>query len=178
MIRRLASLLRRFRRGEDGSPTVEFVLVFPAFMVLMVSAFEVGILMTRQMMLERGLDVSVRAVRLGMWESVDDEELRMMICDRASIIPDCMNQVKVEMIRLDPESWSNPPLRPDCVNRGEEVEPNRNFQQGGNHELMMLRVCALFDPVFPNFGVGVRIKEQRGDHYALVSTSLFVMEPS
>ena len=50
-LRRLGRFLRRFRRREDGNPTVEFVVVFPVFMILMVSAVESGLLMTRQMML-------------------------------------------------------------------------------------------------------------------------------
>ncbi|WP_159458438.1 TadE/TadG family type IV pilus assembly protein [Roseisalinus antarcticus] len=177
MFLRLIARLRRFRRREDGNPTVEFVLIFPIFMVLMVSAFESGLLMVRQMMLERGLDLSVRAVRLGTGDMIENDELRRMICNTTGIIPDCMSQVKVEMIRLDPRAFDRPDPAPDCVNRDEAAQVNRTFQNGQNHELMVLRVCALFDPIFPNFGLGVRLKEQRGDHYALVSTSVFVMEP-
>lgn len=178
VMKRLGNLLRRFRRTEDGNPTVEFVLVFPVFMVLMVSAVESGLLMTRQMMLERGLDLSVRAIRLGTGAEVAPEDVRRMVCTGAGIIPDCMNQVKVEMIRLDPRAWQGFPAKPDCVNRGEEVQVNRSFSNGAGHELMMLRVCALFDPIIPTMGIGVQLTNESTQPYALVSTSVFVMEPS
>ncbi len=177
MFRRLASCFRRFRRARQGTATIEFVLLFPIFMVLMVSACESGLLMVRQMMLERGMDLSVRAVRLGTGDSVSADQLREMICTGAGIIPDCRNQLKVEMIRLDPRAFVRPPAVPDCVNREDEVQVNRTFENGASHEVMMLRACALYDPIFPNLGLGVLLKEQRGDHYALVSTSVFVMEP-
>ena len=176
-LRLIARALRRFRRGEGGNPTVEFVVVFPVFMVLMASAVESGLLMVRQMMLERGLDLSVRAVRLGTGDDVTNEELRRMICNGAGIIPDCMNQVKVEMIRIDPRDWRHPEAKPDCVNRGADVQVSRNFETGQAQELMLLRACALFDPIMPNFGLGVQLSRDSGEYYALVSTSVFVMEP-
>lgn len=178
MITRLGNLLRRFRRREDGNPTVEFVLVFPVFMVLMVSAVESGLLMTRQMMLERGVDLSVRAIRLGTGAEVDTEDVRRMVCNGAGILPDCMNQVKVEMITIDPRNWQDFPVKPDCVDRGEEVQVSRNFTNGASHELMLLRVCALFDPIVPNIGIGVQLTKDNTQPYALVSTAVFVMEPS
>ncbi|EAR50681.1 hypothetical protein OG2516_06277 [Oceanicola granulosus HTCC2516] len=178
MTRQARSALRRLWRDEDGNPTVEFVLVFPLFLTLMISAFESGILMTRHMMLERGLDISVRAIRLGTTEPVTAPRLRDWVCGNAAIIPDCQNQLKVEMIRMDPQDWSTPPAGADCVDRNDPAAPNRTFQTGGNHQLMVLRVCALFDPVFPNFGLGKQITEGDKTFYALVSTSVFVMEPS
>ena len=177
MIKRLKSFLQRFRRSEDGNPTVEFVLVFPVFMVLMGSAVETGLLMTRQLMLERGLDLSVRAIRLGTGAEVDTVDIRRMVCNGAGILPDCMNQVKVEMIQIDPRNWQDFPVKPDCVDRGEEVQVSRNFANGESHELMLLRVCALFDPILPNMGIGVQLTKGNTQPYALVSTSVFVMEP-
>ena len=57
---RLASLMRRLRdasRREDGTATLDFVMMVPIFVGLFVSSFELSIIMTRQMMLERGLDL-------------------------------------------------------------------------------------------------------------------------
>ncbi|KAA9010257.1 TadE/TadG family type IV pilus assembly protein [Histidinibacterium aquaticum] len=177
MIRRLGRTWRRFRRREGGNATVEFVIVFPAFMLLMASGAESGLLLIRQMMLERGLDLSVRAVRLGgAGGSVDADELREMICEGAAIIPDCMNQVKVEMIRMNPQGTLASPQVPDCVDHDEEVQVSRTYDSGAGHDLMFLRACALFDPIFPNFGLGVKLADEHLD-YALVSSSVFVIEP-
>lgn len=168
---------RRLAASEEGSATVEFVLMFPLFMLLMLSSIELGITMTRYMMLERGIDQAVRQVRLGAGRSVGPDDLRRMICDHAAIVPDCMNQVKLEMIREDLNAWRDPDPTPDCVDRGEEVTPNRTFQNGTDHELLVLRVCALFDPWFPTTGLGHKLSEGGTKPYALVSSSAFVMEP-
>ena len=61
-IKTLARFLRLFRRNEDGGPTVEFALIFLPFIILPVSGFELGLLMTRHVMMERGIDMAVREV--------------------------------------------------------------------------------------------------------------------
>lgn len=170
--------LRRFRRKEDGSASVEFVVVFPAFMILFVSAFESGLLMTRHVMLERGLDMAVRAVRIGTIDPVTHDQIKTMICNGAGVIPDCMNQVKVEMRPIDPRAWSNIPLEADCIDRDEANNPTRNFANGGENQLMVVRACALFDPIFPTTGLGAQLPRKSGGAYALVSSSAFVMEPT
>ena len=53
----------RFRKDEDGAATVEFVLVAPMFLGLVLATFESGWMMTQSMMLERGLDQTVRELR-------------------------------------------------------------------------------------------------------------------
>ncbi|ROU03353.1 TadE/TadG family type IV pilus assembly protein [Histidinibacterium lentulum] len=177
MILKLLARLRRLRRSERGSATVEFVILFPLFFTLLLSSVESGVVMVRQMMLERGLDISVRAVRLGTSHQVSDEELREMICRVTGVIPNCMSELKVEMIILNPWAFNQPDPNADCVNRSEEVQVNRNFQNGASHQVMMLRACALFDTMLPNIGLGKRLSDDGEKPYALVSTSIFVMEP-
>ena len=170
--------MRRFARCEDGTASMEFVIVFPAFMILFVSAFEVGISMTRHVMLERGLDMAVRAVRLGTADEIEYDELKTMICNGAGIIPDCMNSLKLEMDPIDPRNWTNIAVDADCIDSEEEINPVRTFNAGNDNELMILRACVLFKPMFPGTGIGFYLPRKSGDYYALVSSSAFVMEPS
>ena len=58
------SHISRFARREDANATVEFVIVFPIVIMLFIAAFETSMLLTRQVMLERALDQSVRHLRL------------------------------------------------------------------------------------------------------------------
>ena len=57
---RARRLLRRFLRAEDGSGTLEFAVLAPVFLGLFLSTFELGMLLARQMMLDRGIDLAVR----------------------------------------------------------------------------------------------------------------------
>jgi hypothetical protein len=56
--------LRKFLKSEDGNVTIEIVVLFPVFFMILVSVIEIGMLMTRNTMLGRGLDVAVRDLRL------------------------------------------------------------------------------------------------------------------
>ncbi|HVG47633.1 MAG TPA: TadE/TadG family type IV pilus assembly protein [Rubellimicrobium sp.] len=170
--------LRRFWVSEDGASTIEFVLVFPLIFLVFLSTVELGLLMTRQIMLDRGLDLAVRQVRLGAVNPVTHDALKRLICRGALIIPDCMNQLKLEMRPADPRAWTTLPASIDCVNRANPAEPVRGFTPGQSNELMMLRACSLFDPLFPTSGLGAQLHRQSGNASALVSSTTFVIEPS
>ncbi|MBL4811513.1 MAG: pilus assembly protein [Rhodobacteraceae bacterium] len=171
----------RFWREERGTATIEFVLTVPIFLVLVTSAVELGVALTRHVMLDRGLDVAVRQVRLGQIDTADTAtyytELKQAICDNAFIIPDCINQLKLEMIRVDPLNWTGVPAVPDCIDRDDPAAAARGFVRGQRNQLMVLRACALFDPLYPTTGIGASIPRASGDAFALVSTASFVIEP-
>ena len=176
----VAKALRRFRKDTDGNATIEFVLVLPAFMLLFTSAYEAGMLSTRHVMLERGLDVAVREVRIGKIKAAPDkmhQVISQRICDVASIIPECMKNLRLEMINRDPRAWTNISDNITCVDRSLPNQPTVNLNGGGNNELMVLRVCSLFDPMIPTTGLGKEIPKESGNAYALVATSSYVMEP-
>lgn len=169
--------LRRFHRTEDGSATIEFVIIFPAFFTFFLSTFELGMLETRHVMLDRGLDMAVRQVRLGMLNPVTHENFKQEICDNAAIIPDCMNQMKLEMIAVDPRAWVSIPAAADCVDREDDSIALREFTPGASNQLMFLRACALFDPYFPTTGLGASLPRVSAGAYGLISMSSFVIEP-
>jgi hypothetical protein len=174
----LVRFLRRFGRAEDGNGTIEFVILLPFFLTLFLSTFELGMAMTRQVMLDRGVDMTVRLIRLGQIWPVTHENIRESICERAAILPDCTNQLKLEMRTVNPRAWTDMLPDADCIDRADDSVPVREFNPGVMNQLMILRVCALFDPYFPTTGLGAVIPRESGDAYGLVSTSSYVIEPS
>lgn len=176
-LRPLRNAMRRFHRSEDGNGTIEFVILVPLIIMVTFSSYETGMLTTRQVMLERGVDVVVRRIRIGALPNPEHDDLKLQICQEAVIIPDCYNQIKLEMVVRDPRNWAALTTTPDCVDRDEPGAPLNNFGTGGNNQLMVLRVCALFDPVMPNAVIGTALPKESGGAYALTATSSFVMEP-
>lgn len=176
-LKALARATRYFCREESGGGTIEFVIVFPAAMYFFTASFELGQMGIRNVMLEHAVDRTVRQVRIGTIAAPEHDKLKETICDTALIIPDCLNQVKLEMVRNDPRAWK--PLDPnaDCVDRSEEGAPVINFTPGDSNDLMVLRACALFDPILPTTPIGLAISQKDGGTYALVATSSFVVEP-
>lgn len=169
--------LRRFHRTEDGSATIEFVIIFPVFFTFFLSTFELGMLETRHVMMDRGLDLAVRQIRLGILEPVTHQGFKQAVCDGATIIPDCMNQLKLEMVSVNPRAWVAMAASTDCVDRADANEAVRNFVPGVANQLMLIRACALFDPFFPTTGLGASLPRVSGGAYGLISVSSFVIEP-
>jgi len=175
---RLARHARRAARREEGSASVEFVILFPMFMILFVSCFESAMLMTRQVMLERAVDLSVRGLRLGTWTPPTHTDLKKNICRLAGIIPDCMNVILVELRPVSTETWSPLNNSPTCVDRSQAIQPVTTVDGGLDNEMMLVRACVKVKPLFPATGLGMILPKDGWNSYALVSTSAFVNEPS
>lgn len=182
----LGCALRRFRRKEDGGPTVEFVLVFVPFFILCVSAFELGLLMTRHVMLERGLDMAVRAVRLNTETPTSETNFKRMICNAAGIIPSCMEALRLEMIAVDVREAhdmgpTTVPRGASCTDAADPFMPARIriYDNGAPNQVMVVRACGLFSPMLPETALGYFLSRMSPEdrYYRLVSTTAFVMEP-
>ncbi|SDD75448.1 TadE/TadG family type IV pilus assembly protein [Ruegeria marina] len=176
MTRKLTRFLRRFRRCEDGNATVEFVIVFPAIVGVMLAAVELTFMTLNHAMLERAVDIVVRDLRLNTGSNPGHDQLKVDICEKAVFIRNCSTNLKLEMIRQDPYVGITIPLQPDCTDLSEEVRPVRQFENGQANELMVLRACAKINPIFPSSTLGATLANAEGQ-YALTAMSVFVQEP-
>lgn len=176
MIGKLVSALRSFRNREDGTATVEFVIVFPAFMALMLSGVELAFVTLNHATLERAVDQTVRDIRLNTGVVLNHDTIKKSICERAMFIRNCENSLKLEMISQDPFAAVTIPAEPDCTDLSEEPRPVRNFENGQENQLMVLRACAKINPVFPTSTMGKALANLEGQ-YALTATTVFVQEP-
>ena len=90
MMHRMTSLvgrpLRRILGREDGNATIEFAILFPAFMLIFMSVFEIGMLMTRYMMFDRALDVAVREVRISANREFTQDQVKTLLCSQTVIL--------------------------------------------------------------------------------------------
>jgi hypothetical protein len=173
----LLTSLRRGWRDERGTASVEFVVVFPFFLGLLLSSFELSLITMRETMLERALDLTVRDIRLETGTAPQHDDIKELVCERAPVIPDCETNLRLEMIRIDPQNWVAPDSTFDCTDRSEEVQPVRNFVNGMDNELMLLRACAKFEPIFPGAGLGKQLDKDGAGMAALDATSAFVQQP-
>jgi hypothetical protein len=169
--------LTRFIHGEQGQMMVEFILLVPLIFTIFLTSVEMGIYSMRQMFLDRGLDMTVRTIRLTTGEMPQHAELKTMICDNAGFLQDCDNTLRLEMQPADPRGFVALPETADCVDLSEPVEPLRSFVPGGDHELMILRACVKFDPVFPTTGLGYAFSKDGTGRAQMISMSAFVQEP-
>lgn len=191
IVARAARRFGRFLRAETGTATVEFALLFPPFFLIFASSIEAGLMMIRNVQLERGLDLAVREIRIGTPTPPDFNTFRQQICGVASLVPNCMEDLQVELQVVSSDTWQPLDNRPRCVDRNAATDPfnNPDYNVGRNNDFMLVRLCANVDPILPGFGLGAildRIPSEglpgdadfRPNGYAIVAVSAFVNEPS
>ncbi len=177
MIRRTVTALRRFRHREDGNATLEFAIIIPAFLMILMSTVELGLVNIRQSQFERALDQTIRGIRLSTGAVPQHDEIRDEVCARSGFIDNCATSLRLEMVRLDPFNWTGVSAEPDCINRIEEVQPVRNFIAGQSNQLMLVRACMKFKPVFSDWGLGASMGKDADGRVSLFAASAFVQEP-
>ena len=174
----LHKTLRRFRDSEEGSMVVPFALWLPLFVGIIVSGVELGAVTLRHTTLERALDQTVRDVKLGTGTIYDHASLKAAICENAGILPNCSENLQLEMIKMNMRNWQTPPTSADCIDTAAEVNPQRTFEYGRDNELMLLRACFKFRPFSPATQMSSGVMSDANGYTAIVSYSAFVQEPS
>ena len=174
---RVMPFLRRFLRNESGTSTIEFVIIAPVFFMFLFMGVELGLTMTRQVMLDRAVDISVRSLRLGHIQNPTIEDLRDNICASSSVIRDCNQNLLLELRRVNTTTWNYPGDIPACVNRAENLVPPTSVTGGGSNDLMLLRACLIIDPLFPTSRLGLGLPLDASGGYQMYSISSFVNEP-
>lgn len=169
---------RQAIRREDGTATVEFVILFPALMTLFLSSFEVSVLLLRTVMLDKALDSTVRQLRLGMVAPSTAEELRSVLCARAPIIHDCSESLLVELQPISTSNWVLPSGTATCSEKDAEIQPAVSVTFGAKNDLMLVRACAKVDPFFaPSDWIMNLVPTDVAGQQAVVAYSTFVNEP-
>ncbi len=174
------SLIRRVRRlaaDTGGNATVEFVVLVPFLLYFFFALAEVGTLMARAVMLDRGLDMAVRDLRLGITTDVTHNDIKTKICEAAFLLSRCEESILLELSPLESaEEFPSAPV--NCVDRTQDVEPVVVFDPGARSEIMFMRACLIADPLFPGTGIGAMLPKDASGGYAIIGTSAFVNEPA
>jgi Flp pilus assembly pilin Flp len=177
MIKIMKSKLRAFRKDEEGTATVEFVLYFTLIFFVPAAGVEIAYMNLRHAMLERSVDQVVRDIRLSTGNIPSYDEVRENICEKASIIEECEDNLRLEMVQVDPRAFSGMPANADCVNAAQDPHPLRNFEHGQDNQLMLMRACMKFKPVFPSTGIAQELNMDSDGYANLIVTAAFVQEP-
>jgi hypothetical protein len=166
-------------RDDDGNASIEFVVIFPIFIIMFMSVIEMGLLMTRYMMFERGLDITVREMRLDTNATYTKEGVRGAICDETLIVANCKNSLTLELTRLDSndDQWSFPGTKAVCTNTSQEIEPLTKFRPGLSHDTMYVRACLNIKPMFPWAALGANLAKDNTGAFNMIAQSAFAVEP-
>lgn len=178
MIRAIGHKIRAFLgRDESGSSTVEFVTVFPAFILIFLSGFEASMMLTRQVMLERSIDLAVRDLRLGTGTTITHGMIRNRVCSEAVVLPHCQQTLLIELIPVDTSTYAMPAVGQPCVDIPNNIAPVTAFGNGVSNQLMLVRACYVVQPFFPTSGFGLELTKDSGGLLYMTAATAYVNEP-
>ncbi len=167
----------RFRRSEAGGVTVEFVILLPLVFYFFFLALETGLWSAREIMLRRATNLAVRDVRLATGATPDYDAMKALICERSVFDAGCLENIRIEMRAMPIADWADLGGPAPCVDRDEDFDPANGFLPGQQNNLMMMRVCRLFEPLLPGTGLGRQLPEGSDGQYGVRVTTAFVTEP-
>lgn len=173
----LRPLFQRFRNSQAGSSTIEFVIAVPVVLAFLFTSIDFGVVMLRQVFLDRSVDIAVRQVRLGNVPANGLATLREQICAGTILTPNCVANTTIEMRPVNAttmEGLNDPAM---CLNREEEIAPVVAFNPGTSNDLMLMRVCVAVDPFLQITGIVHGMATLPTGGYALVSRAAFANEP-
>lgn len=188
----------RFRKDDEGGvSTLEFVIIAPVLFFLFLATFEAGWMMTRQMMLDRGVDMAMREVRLNLVPGISETTLRANICDEALGITNCDTNLRIEMRTMDEvntlypaaadgRNWPHTDVK--CQDRNVALDPlddASSFDSNAPDVLMVVVACVMVDPLVPGLGrlvpgltaVNDRLNDAQVRGYKMVASSAYKAEP-
>jgi len=170
--------IRGFLRDERATSTIEFVIMFPVIITLFVAVFETGMILTRQVLLERSLDEAVRVLRLVQGLTITADDIQTAICDNTGAIANCDQVLVVDLRLIDRNTYDIPMPDVTCVDRNQiDVTPSNQFQQGQDNDLVLIRTCAIVDRILPFSGFGLNLVRDDTGGLHMVASSVFVNEP-
>ncbi|NSX53908.1 TadE/TadG family type IV pilus assembly protein [Parasulfitobacter algicola] len=170
-----------FKRSEDGAATIEFVIMFPVIFSIFLSAYEMGLYMLNNVMLERAADLTVRELRLGNPNVTSANGLKQELCKNLSIVSDCAETVEVALQPVSTATWSPFPTSIPCRTRDEPVDPlnEPTVDAGSDNDLMFVRFCLKIKPFFgDSLSIGLSTITDANDDLNIFATTAFVNEPS
>lgn len=188
----------RFARAENGASTIPAVLFLPLLLSIMFSSVEIGLLNLRQVLLDRGLDQTVRILRLGQAVLPADQTqaltmIKRSICTNIAFVQSCMQDLTVEIFEVDRQitvsgttknpivtrNWtsSGRGTKASCTDRNLTSPPVTTLNRATPDDLMLVRACLKVNPVMPTYALGSILVKDSSDMVALVSTSAWVREP-
>lgn len=174
-LRRLAGL--RFLADRAGAAAVEFALVVPMLVLIILSTFEAGWYMVQTIMLDRALDRTVRELRIGSLENPTQASMRKRVCEEAMILVECEKNLALELVPITAQGTGYPTDDVRCINRASPIAPVLRFVPAERSQTMFVRACFVVSPFTPGMALGLAMPQDNTGAVRIVAKSAFVTEP-
>jgi Flp pilus assembly protein TadG len=165
-----------FIRDQKGATAVEFALIGPAFIALLVALIQTFLVFFAQELLESVVQQSSRLVLTGQVKSqqMTASAFKQAVCNEVVILFNCSGlMVDVQVV---PTLTSTKTSAPTLTYNNGQVSNTWQFNPGNAGDLVVVRVMYLW-PVFLG-PLGFNLADQPNNNKLIMATAAFQNEPS
>lgn len=166
-------LLRRLARNSDGVSAIEFALVGPIVIALLVAILQTGIVFLYQQTLQTATTEAARLIMTGQAQSANytASQFQEAVCANATSLFSCSSiYVNVQTFT----SFSNVTML-NPIQNGKFVSSGMSYSPGGTGDIEVVQVFYQW-PVYPG-PLNFTLSDTSGNTYVLVATAAFRNEP-
>jgi Flp pilus assembly protein TadG len=151
-LRRRQRFIRRYRRSQGGATAIEFAIVAPPFLALMIAIFEVGIMLFSEYVIEHGVGQASRMIRTGEVQTLNmtSSEFKTLVCGKLAGYLDCNSNLHVDVRSFaDFDQVILPAPLTAEKELSADVTTDSHFEPGAPLDVVVVRVYyewALFMP--------------------------------
>jgi Flp pilus assembly protein TadG len=173
----MSRLERKLAHDETGSPAVQFALVFPIFIAIVLATLQAGTIFLAKAFFESGAEEAARVVLTNQTESLTAAQFHTEICNQLTALFNC-GQVTVELQPMPAGATSLSSLLPTFDSHGNivgtpTVDVGANAGAAGTDMLLVVMYP------WPVYGgpLGLNFSNLGNGKMLMTSTQVFRIEP-
>jgi Flp pilus assembly protein TadG len=168
---------RKLARDEAGSPAVEFALVFPIFIGVVLATLQAGTIFLAKAYFESGAETAARVVLTNQTSSLTAAQFKTEICDQLTALFNC-GQVTVELEPVPAGTTNIGTLLPTFDSRGNLIG-TPTMDVGANSGAAGTDMLLVVMYPWPVYGgpLGLNFSNMGNGKMLMTSTQVFRIEP-
>lgn len=168
-------------RNRKGAAALEFALVGPLHLALLLAMVETGFILTKTALMDLGISEAAKQVYIGTVTSggVGRDEIKETVCKYAGRLQSrCEENLIVELTPIT-DFGDVPDHEAFCQEEGAitDIEGLVDFRPGVSSSIVYMRVCLTTEVIFPGLGIGLAMQKTDSGKYEIVSSTAFMNEP-
>ncbi|MGE0408261.1 MAG: TadE/TadG family type IV pilus assembly protein [Amphiplicatus sp.] len=172
--------LARFAGEPKGAAAIEFAIVAPIFIALVLSILEAGYFFFVSSAVDQAAARAARLIRTGQAQSaatpISRDAFFDRVCDIVKHFGDCSTKLTVDVSRFsDFAALAADLSAPVCRDADEDAVNALPYNVGAERDIIRVRICYLYKPVNP--ALGLHLAAAPDGTRKMISVAIFRNEP-
>ena len=163
-LKNLFSTSKRFGKNKRGAAALEFAIVAPLFLTLMMSTFEVGWFYFVNSAVDGATINIAREIRTGQIRGDNnfdvDEFMDEEVCPRLQFFGNCEERLTAEvMVFSSFQELADEDSATVCQGDDPDLIDDIVVDPGGEQDIVRIRICLVYDTLNPTIGLNLATKD-------------------